>query len=132
MEPNVRFKNNTTKEVSKSMIKGNLKNIIITCPHILSSLPKNCDGFGKKREINFMMKPDYEYYYIDHYYCKSTEEFIEKINKTDVFYKSDIRINKIRSYFSFNEITKKKIDYIEKQTGINLLEFRIKLNKTLS
>ena len=133
MEANVKNKNKDAKEVYKSIIKGNIHNIKIICPHILSTKPKNCDGFGKKMNISLMMnKPDYEYYYIDHYYSKSTEEFIEKINKTDVFFKYDVRMNKIRSYFSFNKITKKKIDYIENQTGINLTEFRIKLNKILS
>lgn len=133
LEPSARNKSKRANEVYKSIIKGNLRNIKIICPHILSTLPKNCDGFGKKREISFMMnEPDFEYYYIDHYYGKSTEEFIEKINKTDVYFKNDVRINKIRSYFSFNKITKKKIDYIENETGINLSEFRIILNKTFS
>ena len=90
---------------------------------------ESCNGFGlKKKFLNIIHteKPDYEYYYIDHYYFKSTEEFIDKINRGDCFYGNNIKMNFywIKIYFSINEITLKKINYFEKKTGINLSYFR--------
>ena len=76
-------------------------------------------------------KTDFKYYYIDHYYFKSTEEFINKINRGDAYYSSNnkLKFNKIKFYFAFNKITLEKIIYIENRTNINLTFFRNKLKK---
>ena len=71
------------------------------------------------------MKPDYNYYYFIHHYCKSTEEFIEKLRKGDV-YRTSNKI-KIKFYFSYNKITYEKLNYIEKELGINLTYYKKKL-----
>ena len=62
----------------KSILKGKIHNIKIECVHTLNHKLKSCDGFGNHKKIEgIITKPaDFEYYYIDHYYCKSTEEFI--------------------------------------------------------
>ena len=67
-------------------------------------------------------------YYIDHYCFKSTEEYINKINKGDgIFgYNNKTRIHKINLYFKYNKISMKKIIYIEKMTGFNLAEYKSK------
>ena len=71
---------------------------------------------------------DLNYYYIDHYYSKSTEEFINKLNKGDALFR-DNRMERIQTYFSQNKITKEKIDYFENSTGLNLSKFKIQINK---
>ena len=70
---------------------------------------------------------DYEYYYIDHFFCKSTEEFIQKIQRQDAMTIKDTRERKIKRYFKYNKITKEKIEYIEKETKLNLSKYKDKL-----
>ena len=38
-------------------------------------------------------------------------------------------MDRIRTYFAYNQITKEKIDLIEKGTGLNLSEIRQIINK---
>ena len=85
---------------------------------------------GKHKKIDGIITKDadFEYYYIDHYYCKSTEEFINKINKGDALF-DDNRMDRIKTYFAYNKITNDKIDLIEKRTGLNLSELRKKIYK---
>ena len=114
----------------KSMIRGNI-NIDIEDAHVLSSKVQSCDGFGNYKDIQTIVTnvSDFYYYYIDHYYCKSTEEFINKILKSDVHHQVDdnLRLLKLEVYFSMNKITKEKLDYIEKETKLNLSKFRNKI-----
>ena len=112
----------------KSILKGHIKNIKIKCIHTLNHHLKSCDGFGKYKKIDGIITrdADFEYYYIDHYYSKSTEEFINKINRGDVLHK-DNRIDRIKTYFAYNKITHQKLDLIEKKIGLNLSEIRKKL-----
>ena len=65
-------------KIVKSILKGKIPNITIECVHTLNHKLKTCDGFGNPKKIEgIITKPaDFKYYYIDHYYCKSTEEFI--------------------------------------------------------
>ena len=106
----------------KSILKGHIPNIKIECVHTLNHKLKSCDGNGNYKEIfgiNTKIS-DFYYYYIDHYNFKSTEEFIKKINKGDVLYYKDNIIERIKVYFYFNEITKEKINMIEKGIKIDL------------
>lgn len=120
----------------KSILKGNISNITINCVHTLNSKLKSCNGFGLKPNLDlyFMKNPDYEYYYIDHYYCKSVEEFIEKINKGCAMQEDSVpyKIHRINRYFDINEINIEKITYIENKTGLNLLSYKLKLKKMLN
>ena len=91
-----KYKNNETNAIVKSMIRGHKTKIFINNNHIINSEYTSCDSFGfKKRFINIIHteKPDYKYYYIDHFYFKSTEEFINKINKGDCFYGNHRHLN---------------------------------------
>ena len=72
------------------------------------------------------MDADFDNYYINHYACKSTEEFIDKFKKTDVFHRKDINMEKIKWYFAYNKITEEKINYIERETKYNLSSYRLK------
>jgi hypothetical protein len=107
----------------KSILRGHIPNINITNFHCISKDLKTCDGFGIMRKF---LKPNYKYYYFKHYYCKSTEEFIDKLKKGDVH--TIKNIIKIKFYFSYNKITNEKLNYIEKQTRENLTNFKYKLN----
>ena len=104
----------------KSIIRGN-NNIEIVNPHYLSLKLQSCNGFGKKTNIHHLhtINMDYDHYYINHYFSKSLEEFIEKIMKTDVFYTKDVKIQKIRKYFKYNKITKEKLNFIKNKTKID-------------
>ena len=106
----------------KSILRGHIPNINITNFHCISINLKTCDGFGIEREY---LKPNYKYYYFKHYYCKSTEEFIDKLKKGDVH--TIENIIKIKFYFSYNKITNEKLNYIEKQTGENLTDYKYKI-----
>jgi len=113
----------------KSILRGHIPNITIDCVHTLNHKLKSCDGFGNPKEIDGIItkNADFKYYYIDHYYCKSTEEFINKINKGDALF-VDNRMDRIRTYFAYNEIKKEKIDFMEQRTGLNLSEIRRFIN----
>ena len=107
----------------KSILRGHIPNIKITNFHCISNTLRTCDGFGIERKF---LKPDYKYYFFKHYYCKSTEEFIEKLCKGDVYKTSNKK--KIKFYFDYNKITLEKLDYIERKSGENLSYYRNKLN----
>lgn len=103
----------------KTILRGHIPNITITNVHSISNKLKFCDGFGRKIKSS---KPDLKYFYFDHYYSKSIEEFIDKIKKGDVNNISNSY--KIRRFFFFNKITYEKIDYLERKLNIKLLNFR--------
>ena len=122
------YKRNISRHSNgKSLLRGHIPNIKISNFHCISDQLKICDGFGR---INNKIHLDDKYYYFKHFYCKSTEEFIEKKKKGDV-YKGTI-LGKIQKYFSYNIITYKKINYIEKELGINLTYYKKKItNNTI-
>jgi hypothetical protein len=112
----------------KSILRGHIPNITIQCVHTLNHKLKSCDGFGHPKEVIGIItkNSDFEYYYIDHYFSKSTEEFINKLNKGDALFVEN-RIPRIKTYFAMNKITKEKIDLIENRTGLNLSKLRQKI-----
>ena len=120
---------NYTSQGIKSILKGHIPHIKINCVHSLNSKLKICDGFGNIKQFNGIItsQPDFNNYYIDHYNFKSTEEFINKINKGDALFYKDNQLDRIRVYFGINKITIKKIQLIEKGTGLNLSEIKNKL-----
>lgn len=114
----------------KSIIRGNIL-ININSAHYGNSKLICCDSFGKIKD-NFYInkKKNYKYNFIDHYFTKSTEEFLVKMKRGSVSYGKFFRYYLINSYFVINKITKEKIDYIENQTSIKLEKFTNKiLNK---
>ena len=119
----------------KTMVRGHLKNITINQNHVLSEKLKACDGFGKKSKVKKIesLNPDYEFYFIRHYYGKSVQEFIEKIKRGDLLRGNAKKIIEwaIEKFFYINEITSEKIDYIRKQLGsqYNLTKYINELRK---
>ena len=102
----------------KSILKGNL-NIKIKEPHTLNQRLLGCNGFGKiiKSPSPKTNETDHYYYYIDHYWSKSTEEFVDKLMKGDVVlgYKNkENNLNRIKMYFKYNKITTEKLNYFIK------------------
>ena len=117
----------------KSILRGHLFNITIKNQHVINDIYKACNGFGHIINKSKNMT-DFNYYYFKHFFCKSTEEYIEKLNKGDVFYKNNnqLKLKKIQIYFLYNKITKKKIKLFEQKTGINLDYFKKKkVNKKI-
>ena len=115
------------EEGIKSILKGNI-NINIYDVHILNSKLISCDGFGNIKKVQGMKtnESDHYYNYIDHYYTKSTEEFINKLNRGGGIHGTDINFKqgRINIYFQLNDITLEKIVYIENKTKFNLSKFR--------
>ena len=130
------YSSNNDLEISnfvKSILKGNI-DINITGVHNLNSKLIGCNGFGKIQKIinNRINETDFYYYYIDHYWSKSTEEFTNKLTKGDVFhgYKDDrFNLFRIKTYFAYNKITTEKINYIENKTKYNLSKYRLMIKE---
>ena len=112
----------------KSILKGNLTDVQITWMHNINDYLKACNGFG--RESDLENGNDFIYYVIDHYYSKSTEEFINKIKRGDAWRDDDEYImHRTEKYLNQNHITFEKIDMLEKGIGINLSRFRPLVSK---
>ena len=136
---NSSFINKTYVGWGKNILKGNLKNIKIISVHTLDRNITRCDGFGNIcKEIEFPCnKPDFDYFFINHYKYKSTEEFITKINKGDCVFRTsnetDIKLMKIRYYIDDNKINLFKLAFIAKKSRINrgviIRKFKNKLIK---
>lgn len=121
--------NTETRQLEvKYILRGHIPNIRIAGAHNCDKkLKKKCNGFGHKNKVKgiFATEPDFKYYYIDHYYSKSTEEFINKINRGDPW-KSDKKyyMHKVKKYYLQNNFTRKKIEMIENGTGLNLTKYK--------
>jgi len=131
---------NSNMYTLKSIIRGNNRKYIkFTTTHWLNrELKKGCNVFGKFvrptikcRLGNHINKPKYKMFYIDHYCFKSTEEYINKINKGDgeFGFSKRIKMHKIKLYFRYNKITLEKINYISKKTHLNLKRYKLKLKR---
>jgi len=128
-ELNPQKNNSCLKHLVKAMVKGHGKMIEIKNIYKLSDDLKGCDGNGNNPIFigNEMAENDFENYYIIHYSCKSTEEFVKSINNENV--DNSLKNESIFQYFSYNEINEEKINYIENQTQLNLTEFRMTLEE---
>jgi len=115
----------------KFILKGHTPNIVIRNIHNCNNNIPNCNGYGHNNKISniYSTELDKKNFYIDHFYSKSTEEFINKVmrgNPCNVPKNYDFeRINK---YFAQSEITKDKIELIEKRTGHNLAYLKKMIN----
>ena len=131
-EPKVRF-NLSRKAGIKTIIRGHLKNIKrVECIHRISLKLPSCNPYGNITTLDGIetLEADYENYYINHFYCKSTEEFINKINKgCAVFgFDNNWKMARVKTYFGYNKITIQKINLIENNTNLNLTKFKIKIH----
>ena len=118
--------NNTDFNVVKSIFRGKQENIKIDCLYRLNKMEDGCNGYGKiaKMKSYKMIEPDYDNFYIDHYFSKSVDEFIENIDKEDLE-NNDIRFkNDLENYFKINNMTNDKIKYIEEKTKLDLSKYK--------
>ena len=119
----------------KSIIKGNIEGIRMQNSHTLDKRLKRCDGFGNKYNSSGKKCgiPDSNYYYIDHFYSKSTEEFIKKIIKGDCGFgiNKKYRYPRIYLYFKFNKLTKEKFNYIFNKVDLNISSLKKRYYKRL-
>ena len=116
----------------KSMIRGNISGFQIENMHTLNPKLENCNGYGNRNKYRCFAptEPDYIHYYIIHYYSKSTEEFINKLNRGDAFSTAtEYYLQRVEKYFNQSEMTKEKIDMIEKGTKLDLSKFREQLKQ---
>ena len=58
---------------------------------------------------------DYENYFIDHYYFKSLEEFIQKIKKGDTYFGHNENFikHRLKRYLRVNKITLEKMNILK-------------------
>jgi hypothetical protein len=106
---------------AKTIVRGGLDLIWGHFPHYLKNTV-NCRPNGNILK-NYFSPPDYSNAFIKHYTTKSTEEYVERLNKGDVYYNSNKKYvtYKIKDYyFLFNAFTKEKIELIK-----NKLKFKI-------
>ena len=111
----------------KSILRGHIPNIFINCIHRINTNYKSCDGYGHPSKLigGLAAEPDYTNYYIDHYYSKSTEEFIEKINRGDPLHNTNsYKYERFEKLSKQIVLTKEKIEMIEKGTGLNLSKYK--------
>ena len=115
--------NNSSFNYIKSIIRGNISNITIDCKYKLSNEIKGCNGLGQ--EPNFiglnMEQEDFDNYYIEHYFYKCLDEYIEKLNSKD--FDNQFKNKTIAKYFKINELAYERIVYLESRTGFNLSEY---------
>ena len=112
----------------KSILRGNLTNIRITWMHYIDDNLPGCNGFGGPSDL--IHGNDFKYYVIDHYYSKSTEEFIRKITRGDVWRGSfDYVEHRTEKYLNQNHITLEKIEKLEKGININLSKYKKYITK---
>jgi hypothetical protein len=131
LEPYARNNINGSRNFVKSILRGHIPNIVINCVHTLTKKLKACNGFGNPQVIHKSTTPnsDFRFYYIDHYYSKSVEEFVEKLNKGDVIQgqKDSFKYLRVNSYFNRNKLTLEKLNFIENHTKLNLSQFKVRL-----
>ena len=104
--------------------------------HVITDSVKPCNGFGKYIKLNndyVLENSDTKYYYIEHYYSKSTEEFVKKLNKGSAVngQDEDFKLFRIFRYFTINKIDYDKFVYIFKNVNIktekNKWSFNLKI-----
>ena len=135
--PEKKYESNGKKLGGSNLIKSILKgriNVKLTNIHTIDDKLVGCDGFGRIKNIKGIKtdKPDHYYYYIDHYWSKSTEEFVNKLMKGDVIYgynNKNNNLKRIKIYFTYNNITEERINYIENKTKYNLTKYRLLIKK---
>ena len=137
--PNIVSRQRLSTLQLKMIIKGNIKGLRIktTAESYLDNTKsklKTCDGFGHQINIknSRSINPDYHLYYIDHFFSKSTEEFINKLMRGDIFKTGKelekYKIQRIKRYFKFNNFSFQKIEMLENSLKLNLNQFKKRNN----
>jgi hypothetical protein len=121
--------NNFSQKV-KSILRGNISKFIIAnnshTSHVITDSVKACNGFGKIINLDeefYLKNSDSKYYYIDHFFTKSLEEFVNKIKRGSAVNGKDekFKLFRIIRYFNINKLRNIKYKYIIKNLGINFV-----------
>ena len=127
-----RFKRPYLKDTHiKTFVRGNIEGLKYVI-HSPSESPKRnitCNNAGKRLnypKIHFqdVFEINYEKAYIIHFKYKSTQEYINKIKRGYEWESKKFLKMRIREYFKDNEITMKKIKYMEKELKIDLSKYK--------
>ena len=112
----------------KSIIRGKQENVTFECLNRLNKRVDGCNGNGKiaKMDRYRMKEPDFENFYIDHYFSRSVDEFIKKYDEEDLKIKETHFKDDFTHYFKINKIDDKKIKYIEEKTKLDLSKYKLK------
>ena len=125
IEKDALFKNQFSQKV-KTIIRGNISNFVIAnnshTTHIITESVSAFNGFGKKINLDkefYLLNSDYKYYYIDHFYTKSLEEFVKKIKRGSAVKGKNARfiLFRIIRYFIINKFSFNKYEYLLKHLG---------------
>ena len=123
-----------TRTLIKTIVRGNIDGLQFDIHSPLVSPHKNitCDNRGyiyKTKDIFFQNVSDVniDNAYIIHFIYKSTEEFIKKYKRGYRWENLGFLKTRIRLYFTDNEATLSKIEYIERELNINLTKFKQKI-----
>ena len=113
----------------KFIIQGGIKNVTIDNVHRCNTKLRNCNGYGYghrfKYNVIYTTEPDTKNYYIDHFYCKSTEEFIGKLNKGDALRMSkEYTLERIIKYFEQSDYSDEKFNMIQKNVNFDLSKYK--------
>ena len=141
--PNIVPKDKSPNLQVKMIIKGRIKDLEIQ--NTANCIQKNtkttlktCNGFGEQiQQKGFQTeKVDFKYYYIDHFFSKSTEEFIRKLAKGEVLLtdKNEIynyKKARIKKYFEYNDFSMDKIEMLETGLKLNLSKLKNKYKNIL-
>ena len=76
-----------------------------------------CNGFGENISLineSFLENSDVKYYYIDHFYTKSLEEFVDKIKRGSAVHgeNKEFQLFRIIRYFNINKLKYLNYKYI--------------------
>ena len=105
----------------KTILRGNISNFLISnishTSHIVTESVKGCNGYGKEINLDedFLMEnSDTKFYYIDHFYTKSLEEFVQKVKKGSAVHgkEGNFKFFRVLRYFIINKFQNRKYKYI--------------------
>lgn len=87
-------------------------------------IPLIYNGFGKEINLDeefYLPNSDAKYNYIDHFFSKTIEEFVDKIKKGSAVNSNSgkFRLFRIIRFFSINKLNKIKYNYIINNFGKN-------------
>lgn len=114
----------------KSILRGNISDFKIANnsfgSHIITNSVNACDGYGNEINLTYqyyMENSDAKNYYIDHFFTKSLEEFVNKIKKGSAVNGKDSHFALFRliRYFHINQFKDIKFYYLKKKFGINIV-----------
>ena len=79
---------NRTPIMVKSILRGRRKHVQVINNHVIRVGMQGCNGFGQLiiNNVIYAPNPDFKFYYFDHYFSKSAEEYLQKLVKGDVFW----------------------------------------------